>query len=148
MNGISIMEEDFLRDFKPLSGFYKFHVKGKSIPLKIEDIQSFGVKTTPHSRDEMQKIEWEMVLPNSIDFSSWRKSENIKNLMWTLRCLESHPENIRKTKINGTDFYVIECSTKNHRTNELFPTMKGIISCEIWPSFRDKLTQTIKNLQL
>ncbi len=143
----SITEKAFLRDFKPLSGFYDFHVRCKRIHLGIEDVQNFGVRVTPHSRTEMQQLEWGMVQLNSIDFSSWRRSHNIKNLMWALRCLESHPENIKQTNINGTDFYIIECFKKNHRTNEIHSTMKGIISCEIWPSFREKLTNLIKNKQ-
>ena len=139
-----ISETNFKNDFKPLSGFFGFHVKNKKITLKNEDIQLMGLKVTPHSCVEMGKKRWVNIQPNSIEYSSSKKSQNVKNLMWAFRCLEAHEENIKEVSIGGIPYYRIEGYSKNNKFHVRLPILMGYVECSKWKPYIDSVMNLIK----
>lgn len=77
-----VPEESFKSDFVPLSGFYNYHVKGKDISIKLDDIQGFGVVLEPKKRKEIAHVNENALVTNTIMFSSSKKKYNVKNLLW------------------------------------------------------------------
>ena len=138
-----IPEERFKQDFAPLSGFYDYHVKGKIIDVALNEIQGFGVSLVPKQREEIAKLNSDSLSVNSIFFSSSKKKNNVKNLMWTIRCLVAHPENISEKIVNDVKCYSITCNTKDNKTGRVIPTMKGLVSCEVWQHFTKQLCNKI-----
>lgn len=59
----------------------------------------------------------------------------------------SHPENIEEVKVDGILYYKVRCNIKDNKTNKMMPTMKGLISCDVWPTFIKQLTDKILNTQ-
>lgn len=143
-----ISEEKYNADFAPLSGFYKYHVEGKSISVKLDDVQGFGVRLEPKKRKELANGKTDPFIVNTIKFSSSKKKNNVKNLMWTIRCLVAHPENISEKTVNGVKCYSICCSTIDKNTSKAIPTMKGLVACELWPDFVNKLMSIIKDREI
>ena len=139
-----ISETNFNNDFKPLSGFFGFHVKKKKISLKNEDIQLLGFKVTPHSCAEMEKMRWVDINPNSIEYSSSEKTQNVKNLMWAFRCLEAHEENIKEVSIGGIPYYRIEGYSKNNKFHVRLPILMGYVECSKWKPYIDSVMNLIK----
>lgn len=142
-----ISETNFNNDFKPLSGFFGFHVKKKKISLKNEDIQLMGFKVTPHSCVEMGKLSWIDIQPNSIEYSSSEKSQNVKNLMWAFRCLEAHEENIKEVSISGIPYYRIEGYSKNNKLHVRLPILMGYVECSKWKLYIDSVMNLIKKTE-
>lgn len=139
-----ISEENYNSDFAPLSGFYNYHVKGKDISVSLDEIQGFGVTLEPKKRQEIANVNSNSLVINTILFSSSKKKNNVKNLIWTIRCLVAHPENIEEKSINGVKYYNIFCSTKDKETGKVIPTMKGLVACGLWPKFTEQLINKIK----
>jgi len=135
-----IPEEKYDTDFQPFTGFYEYHVKGRTIPVKLLDIQGFGVDLKVAKRDELENLDVKSMPLNTIMYSSSRKKNNVKNLMWYIRCLPCHPENIVLEQGN----YQLVCSQKKGKTGEKEITMKGTVSCEVWNHFIKELTNKIK----
>lgn len=139
-----IPEEKFNADFGPIVSFYAFHIKKKSIPISLNDIGMFGVNIEAKKNiKDIEQIDMNAVVPNVIFFSSSKKKYNVKNLMWNIRCLAHHPENIEIVNINGVKCYKLWCSRKNKIRNTIAPTMKGLIACDAWPIFIKCLTDKI-----
>ena len=138
-----IPEERFKQDFAPLSGFYDYHVKGKNIAVALNEIQGFGVSLDPKKRGKIANVNSDSLEVNSIYFSSSKKKDNVKNLMWTIRCLVAHPENISEKIVNDVKCYSINCGTKDKKTGNVIPTMKGLVSCEVWQQFTKQLCNKI-----
>lgn len=139
-----IPEENYKSDFAPLSGFYNYHVKGKDISVSLDEIQGFGVTLEPKKRQEIANVNVNSLMTNTIIFSSSKKKYNVKNLIWTIRCLVAHPENIEEKSINGVKYYNICCSTKDKITGKVIPTMKGLVARDLWPKFTEQLINKIK----
>ena len=141
-----IPEELFEKDFKPLAGFYDYHVKRRKIPLALKDIQDLGVDLTARrqSTDPISEIEHDDLPTNTIVFSSSRKNQNVKNLMWTIRCLTAHPENIDIVNVGKKKCYKIICFRKQGDSS--IPIMKGLISCDTWPVFISQLINKLKEI--
>ena len=137
-----IPEETFKSDFAPLTGFYDYHIKKKQILVSLDEVQNMGVTLKPMKRKEIADVDSKDLAVNTICFSSIKRKRYVKNLFWTLRCLVAHPENIRIKTVNGKKCYSIYCTTKDN--DKLVPTMKGIISCEIWPRFTEQIINKIK----
>ncbi len=138
-----IREQNFKKDFSFLSGFYGFHVQSKKIPLKNEDVQIMGIKATPHTCDQMRKIRWKDICINSIEYSSSKKSSNVKNLLWAFRCLEAHKENIKEVTLNGIPCYRIERFSKNNKTRKKTPSLRGYIECNKWKPYIEQIISLI-----
>ena len=143
---ILIPEEKFQHDFKPLAGFFDYHVKSKNIKIPLEKFQEFGVNLIPQKPPKMAKIPQKDVAINSIVFSSSRKSNNVKNLAWYIRCLVSHPENISIDNMDGKACYRLYCSKKVDNKDDYSITMQGLVDCEIWAEFAKKWMNTILEL--
>ena len=142
-----IPENKFKSDFAPLVGFYDYHIKKKSIPIKLNYIQDMGVRLKViKKRCDFAEIDEEEISVNTIIFSSSKKKNNVKNLFWNLRCIVAHPENIEEVKINDVLCYKIICITKDKETKLTIPTMKGIISCDVWSIFIKQLMDKILNI--
>lgn len=144
-----IPEEKFKSDFAPLSGFYNYHIKGKDISVALDEIQGFGVSLKPYKLKDIANITDNSLPVNTIAFSSSKKKNNVKNLTWAIiRCLVAHPENIIEKEVNGIKCYRILCSTKNNKTGKITQTMKGLVSCEIWPKFTEQLINKITEKEI
>ena len=135
-----IPEEKYNTDFQPFTGFYEYHVKGKRISVELLDIQNFGVNLRIAKREELGKLDIKTIPLNTIVFSSSKKKNNVKNLMWYIRCLPCHPENI----VLEQNYYRLVCSQKNKETDKKDITMKGIVTCDVWNHFIKELTNQIK----
>ena len=59
--------------------------------------------------------------------------------MWYIRCLPCHPENISYKQ----ECYQLHCSQKNNKNGKISFTMKGVVSCDVWPQFIEKLQNKI-----
>ena len=140
-----IPEENFKSDFAPLSGFYDYHVKNKTISLSLDEVQGMGVLLKAMRRSEMAELESEELDVNTICFSSSQRNKNVKNLFWTIRCLVAHPENIKEVEIGGVKCYSIFCTTKENDKRIL--TMKGVVNCNVWSSFIKQITNKIKETE-
>lgn len=141
----AISETNFKKDFMLLSGFWDFHVKKKKIALKNTDLQLDGLKVIPHSCDEMKKLQWANIQPNSIEYSSSAKPQNVKNLMWAFRCLEAHEENIKEVSINGVPYYRIEGFSKNNKNHVKLPILMGYVECNKWKPYIEQVMNLITN---
>ena len=137
----TIPEEVFIKDFKPMAGFYDFHVKKRKIKLSLKDLNVMGVELKPKKQMKIAEVILEEMPLNTIVFSSSKKSQNVKNLMWTFRCLTAHPENIEIVTIGGREYYKIICWKKQKDSN--IPIMKGIVSSNEWPMFIDRIQSSI-----
>lgn len=135
-----IPEKKYNADFQPFTGFYEYHVKGRKISVKLFDIQDFGVNLIVAKRKELSELDVKSIPLDTIMFSSSEKKNNVKNLMWYIRCLPCHPENI----VLKQNCYQLECSQHNRKTDEKDITMKGVVSCDVWNHFIEKLTNKIK----
>ena len=134
-----IPEEKYNTDFQPVTGFYEYHVKNKTISVSLSEIQGFGVNLQVAKQGELDELDINTLPINTIRFSSSKKKKNVKNLMWYIRCLACHPENIDcKQKI-----YQFHCSRKDKKTDKISFTMKGNVSCNVWPQFIETLTNKI-----
>lgn len=142
MKELLIPEEKFQKDFSFLAGFYDYHVKGKKLAISLSEIQQYGVDLYPKKLNDIANLKYDDIPSNSIIFSSSKKSKNVKNLMWAIRCLVSHPENIEIIERDEKNYYKIICFMK--RNSIVLPNMKGIISCDIWEKFVRKLCERIK----
>ena len=136
-----IPERLFEKDFKEFTGFYDYHVKKQKISLALNDIQGFGVELKVTKPDEIQKMVDNSLAINTIYFSSSKKKNNVKNLMWTIRCLTSHPENISELMFENIKCYKIYCTRKTNGIKQ--ETMKAIIACDIWKEFIKNITTKI-----
>ena len=143
-----IAEEKFKSDFAPLAGFYDYHIKGKKISVDLADIQEYGIALTPQTLKDIASIDDDAISVNTINFSSTKKKQNVKNLAWAIRCLISHPENIKEKEVKGTKCYYICCSMKNRKTGVKSPTMKGLVACDLWTIFTGQLINKIKEKEL
>jgi len=141
MKGIS--EENFKRDFAPLSGFHDFHVRAKRISLSNDDLHLLGITTNPHSCDEMEKLTWNDVGLNSIEYSSSQRSKNVQHLMWAFRCLEAHKTNIKEGTKNGIPCYRIEGYSKNNRFHKRLPTLRGYVERDKWKPYIEQVMNLI-----
>lgn len=139
-NNLLIPEDKYNTDFQPFTGFYEYHVKGITVSVKLLDIQDFGVNLKIEKREELGKLDVKTIPLNTIMFSSSRQKNNVKNLMWYIRCLPCHPENI----VLEQDYYILLCSQNNKEKGKKEITMKGIVSCNVWSHFIEKLTKHIK----
>ena len=138
-----IPEENYKSDFAPLSGFYNYHVKGKDISISLNEIQGFSVTLEPKKRQEIANVSSDSLVIYTIIFSSSKKKNDGKNLIWTIRCLDAHPENIEEKSVNGVKFYNICCSTKDKKTGKVIPTMKGLVACDLWPNITEQIINKI-----
>ena len=141
----AISETNFKKDFMLLSGFWDFHVKKKKITLANGDLQLNGLKVTPHTCDEMKNLQWKNIQPNSIEYSSYAKNQNVKNLMWAFRCLEAHEENIKEVSINGVPYYRIEGFSKNNKYHVQLPILMGYVECSKWKPYIEQVMNLITN---
>ncbi len=141
MKSYLIPEELFEKDFKKFTGFYDYHVKNKVIPLSLNEIQGLGVNLKIKTPIDIQQLTDNLLTINTIYFSSSKKKENVKNLMWTIRCLTAHPENISEFICEDTKCYKIYCTRKNNGVKQ--ETMKGIIACDKWNEFINNITTKI-----
>lgn len=133
-----ISEEKFKSDFESLMSFFTYHVQKHDISLKLSDIQDLGVKLEVRKEKEVKDLNVKSVPINTIIFSSSKKSRNIHNLMWYMRCLPCHAENIEEVDVDDVKCYQIQ----NLKTGRL----KGLVSCEVWSQFIEKLTNKIAEL--
>lgn len=141
---LSILENEYEKDFKPIVGFYSFHVKSKNITIKLKNIAHLGVTIEARKQEkDIALIDINTFSTNVIYFSSSKKSKNVKNLMWYIRCLAHHPENIEKVTLNGIEYYKLWCGHKDNKTGLMVPNMKGLVECSVWPNFIKGLTEKI-----
>ncbi len=131
-----IPEKTYKKDFLPYAGFFEYHIRKKNVPLKLSDAQGWGVQLEVKSKQEVDGQDIKQLSVNSIIFTSTHRKENIRNLMWYIRCLPCHPDNIKTRKVNDTKCYQIRCSTKRY-------AMKGLVACDVWPDFIKSLTNKI-----
>ena len=132
-----ISERAYNKDFSHLASFWAYYVKKRELPISLNEIQNFGVHIEVKNRIDLGKMSFSKLPHNTIFFTSTRKKLNVKNLMWNIRCLVAHPENIREVKFEDKKFY--------RKTKKIVHTMKGLIQCDMWPLFIKKLTEKIKN---
>ena len=71
--GLLIPEEKYNTDFRPITGFYDFHIKKKDISVPLSEIQRFGVNLQVAKRDELGKLDINTLPINTIKFSSSKK---------------------------------------------------------------------------
>lgn len=145
-----IPENDYEKDFGFIVGFYAYHVKNKDIAVSLSDISNLGVNIeAKKKKKEIELIDINMLSTNVIYFSSTEKKKNVKNLMWCIRCLAHHPENIEIVNQNGTAFYKLWCGHKDNIKGVVIPTMLGLVDCNVWPNFirglMDKITENETN---
>lgn len=139
-----ILENEYEKDFKPIVGFYSYHVKGRNIVVKLKDIDCLGVAIEARKQEkDIALIDINTLSTNVLYFSSSKKNRNVKNLMWYIRCLVHHPENIEKVTLNGKEYYKLWCGHKDSKTGLIVPNMKGLIECSVWPNFIKGLTDKI-----
>ena len=139
-----LSEEEYENDFKPLAGFYTYHVEKKNISITLKEVENNGViLETKKKVADIAPISLKMLSPNIIYFSSSEKKKNVKNLMWGIRCSAHHPENVSVVHVNDKKCYQIQCGKKDKNTGKVIPTMKGLVECDIWPLFINELTNRI-----
>lgn len=145
MSKLLIPEEKYIADFEPFIRFYAYHVKKKKIAIPLIDIGALGVNLEPKKqRKDIAIIDLNALLPNNIYFSSSKKKENVKNLMWYIRCLAHHPENIEIVVLNGVEHYKLWCTCKDNKSKTIIYTMKGLVECNVWSIFINGLIAKIK----
>lgn len=130
-----IPEEKYKSDFEPFTGFYDYHIKDKCVSMNLDMVKNFGVSLIPCKYTNIKTLDINSVPVNTIMFSSSKKKNNIKNLMWYIRCLHCHPENIREVQIGTTIYYQIQ----NLKTGKL----KGVVEVNVWINFIKNITQKI-----
>ena len=141
-----IKKEDVVNlSFKDKTRLYKFHVDKKKITLQNEDMQCYGIKVRPHSSQEMSKLVWKDIQLNNIEYSSSRKSQNVRHLIWAFRCLNAHSENIKEGFKNGIPCYRIEGYSKNNMKHKRLPILMGYVELNRWKPFIEEIMNKIKN---
>lgn len=139
-----IPEKQFTKDFEPIISFYAYHVKNKIIKIPLNDLSILGLSLNVKKLNEIASIDMNTLQPNVIFFSSSSKKKNVKNLMWYIRCLSHHPENVEIIVLNGVEYYKFHCTKKNNKTKIITYTMKGLVECNVWKSFINGLIAKIK----
>ena len=64
-----IPQEDFDRDFAPLSGFYDYHVIRKRIPIRLNEIQKFGIHLDALKEPEIANVDENWLTSKSLCLS-------------------------------------------------------------------------------
>lgn len=141
-----ISENVFNQDFSPITGFYNYHVKGKKINTSLDAVQNLGVGLEVKSLDEIGRFDFDDIPTNTIKFSSSKRNQNIRNLAWTIRCLAHHIENVHEIDRNGQKCYEIVCLKKEEKKG-IYPTMKGVVACDVWANFVKSFMDKIKTLE-
>ena len=145
-----IPEEKFVADFEPFIKFYAYHVRNKTIAIPLIDIGALGVNLeAKKQRKDIATIDLNALQPNNIYFSSSKKKENVKNLMWCIRCLAAHhPENVEIVVLNGAECYKLWCTHKDNKSKRTVYTMKGLVECNVWSIFINGLIAKIKENEI
>lgn len=144
MNNLLIPETKFIADFEPFIRFYAYHVKKKKITIPLIDINKHGINLeAKKQRKDIAIIDLNALQPNAIYFSSSKKKNNVKNLMWYIRCLAHHPENIEFVVLNGVEHYKLWCTYKDSKSKSTIYTMKGLVACDVWSIFINELIAKI-----
>ena len=142
-----ISEKKFNEDFAPIVGFYNYHIRNKKINIKLSDLQQFGVQLKPEKISNIEDITEEEIPLNTILFSSSKKNNNVKNLMWAIRCVAHHPENVCIIRKKNHNYYRLRCLRKDNKNKNSRKTMQGLVSCELWNEFIEKIKNRIKEYE-
>lgn len=145
-----IPEEMYNSDFAPFASFYSYHVKGKILSVALDEIQGNGVALyAEKKRKKVENVDTKTLPVNTIIFASSKKNCNVKNMIWDIiRCTVAHPENIQQVDKDGTKCYELTCTIQDKYTKKIVPTMKGIIACDLWPVFANRVMEIIKKKEV
>ena len=133
-------KRDVQNDFERLLNYYNFDIANKNATLSLDEIQNLGVNLEGNTTTAIKNTKFSQ-LHDAIIFYSRSPQCDVKELMRHFKNIVSHPENIKKAKLNGIKYYKIQDYDLH---NKKF-TMKGVVSTEVWKVFISKIIRKISN---